>query len=461
MRLDASSRVHVINSNSSLASPSSISLFAETTNPRNGEAEIIRSRDKFIPTGKTGNKLVDKQSSPSEWKISNIKPSTVDNKFRCFQRRMGSSLSKSTCWGALDNNGETVTHKCLGIKGSNVSHQDIHSFKRSNNIDPYSNGQHDCPVLLGEDGRDTKSRINQGQQGDMGLFVGQTDHDYGRISPGLLERRSRLGISKCEGLQRMEIKFPDISADLQITRDPGDRPFCLTSITSTSNLQGMEGRPIQLGLGCFPNKLVSEVQLCFPSLLIDRQGVEESPSKPSLYDPNNSSVANSAMVSLCVANGSTKSCVVASTKESSNKSVRGVSPTCSEQIPAMETEGISQRAVSLTTNSRRTGSNSNYESAWRKWASWCAERKADPTRCNVNYILDILAESFENGLEYSTISGYRSAISAYHTTCEGFKVGKHPRVSGLMTSIFNKRSPLPKYNFIWDVEEVLNYIKSL
>ena len=184
--IDASSRAHVINSNSSLASPSSISLFAETTNPINGEAEIIRSRDKFIPTGKTGNKLVDKQSSPSEWKISNIKPSTVDNKFRCFQRRMGSSLSKSTCRGGLDNTGETVTHKCLGIKGSNVSHQDIHSFKRRNNIYPYSNGQHDCPVLLGEDGRDTKSRINQGKQGDMGLFVGQTDHDYGRIFPRLL-----------------------------------------------------------------------------------------------------------------------------------------------------------------------------------------------------------------------------------------------------------------------------------
>ena len=264
--------------------------------------------------------------------------------------------------------------------------------------------------------------------------------------PGCFEHRSRLRISKCEGLQRMEIKFPDISADLQVTRDPGDRPFCLPSSTSTSNLQGMEGGPIQRGSGCFPNKLVSEIQLCFPSLLIDRQGVKESPSRPSLYDPNNSSVANTAMVSLCVANGSTKPCVVASTKRSSNKSVRGVSPTCSKQIPAisgmdcfrktLETEGISQRAVSLITNSRRTGSNSNYESAWRKWASWCAERKADPTRCNVNYILDFLAESFENGFEYSTISGYRSAISAYHTTCEGFQVGKHPRVSGLIDRYF-------------------------
>ena len=34
-------------------------------------------------------------------------------------------------------------------------------------------------------------------------------------------------------------------------------------------------------------------------------------------------------------------------------------------------KGISERAIDLISNARRTGSQSNYESAWRKWGSWC------------------------------------------------------------------------------------------
>ena len=37
-------------------------------------------------------------------------------------------------------------------------------------------------------------------------------------------------------------------------------------------------------------------------------------------------------------------------------------------------------------------------------------------------------------------------------------VGKHPRVSNLLSGVFNKR---PKYTFIWDVETVLKFIRFL
>ena len=40
-------------------------------------------------------------------------------------------------------------------------------------------------------------------------------------------------------------------------------------------------------------------------------------------------------------------------------------------------EGISENASHIIANSRRKG---NYESAWRKWASWGVERKIDPFR---------------------------------------------------------------------------------
>ena len=36
-----------------------------------------------------------------------------------------------------------------------------------------------------------------------------------------------------------------------------------------------------------------------------------------------------------------------------------------------------------------------------------------------------------------------------------------PRVSTLMTGIFNNRPPKPRYTFVWDIETVLNYLSKL
>jgi len=66
----------------------------------------------------------------------------------------------------------------------------------------------------------------------------------------------------------------------------------------------------------------------------------------------------------------------------------------------------------------------------------------------VNYILDFLSDSFTNGLQHSTIAGYRSAISAYYSPIDGLKVGNHPRVTALLEGVFNKRPPQPKSSFI-------------
>ena len=37
-------------------------------------------------------------------------------------------------------------------------------------------------------------------------------------------------------------------------------------------------------------------------------------------------------------------------------------------------------------------------------------------------------------------------------------MGKHPSVSDLLTSIFNKNPPQPKFIFIWDAKKVLNIL---
>ena len=65
---------------------------------------------------------------------------------------------------------------------------------------------------------------------------------------------------------------------------------------------------------------------------------------------------------------------------------------------------------------------------------------------------------FKEGFAYRTLNSYRSAISAFHEKIDTVKVGEHPEVCSLMSGIFNKRSPQPKYTFIWDVQVVVDFI---
>ena len=79
----------------------------------------------------------------------------------------------------------------------------------------------------------------------------------------------------------------------------------------------------------------------------------------------------------------------------------------------------------------------------------------------IQAVLDFLADLFDQGLVYRTIGCYRSAISAYHEGINGISVGKHPRVTALMGGASVERPPQPKYCMIWDVEQVLQFIRTL
>ena len=75
-------------------------------------------------------------------------------------------------------------------------------------------------------------------------------------------------------------------------------------------------------------------------------------------------------------------------------------------------------------------------------------------------VVQFLTECFQEGFKYNTIAGFGSAISVYHDPIQGIPVGKHPKVSDLLTGIFNKNPPQPKFNFIWHVKKVLNFLSS-
>ena len=72
-----------------------------------------------------------------------------------------------------------------------------------------------------------------------------------------------------------------------------------------------------------------------------------------------------------------------------------------------------------------------------------------------------MSDLLEKGLAYRTINIHRSAISTYHEPLHGSPIGRSPLVCSLLSGVFNLRPPQPKYPFVWDVEKVLCYLKSL
>ena len=87
--------------------------------------------------------------------------------------------------------------------------------------------------------------------------------------------------------------------------------------------------------------------------------------------------------------------------------------------------------------------------------------KLTPIKCPLTHILDFLTECFHEDFQFNTIAGFRSAISAYHDPIGRITVGSNSRVSALLSGIFNKRPPQPKYTFIWDVKRVIEFLTTL
>ena len=74
---------------------------------------------------------------------------------------------------------------------------------------------------------------------------------------------------------------------------------------------------------------------------------------------------------------------------------------------------------------------------------------------------NFLAQLFEEGYQYRSLNTYRSAIGSVHEKIDGVEVGKHPLIACILKGVFNKRPPRPKYNSVWDVNQVLAWLKSI
>lgn len=68
---------------------------------------------------------------------------------------------------------------------------------------------------------------------------------------------------------------------------------------------------------------------------------------------------------------------------------------------------------------------------------------------------------YEKGSGYSSINTARSALSALGLKFDSILVGQHPLIIRFLRGVFNLRPSRPKYTCIWDVQLVLNLLRTL
>ena len=72
-----------------------------------------------------------------------------------------------------------------------------------------------------------------------------------------------------------------------------------------------------------------------------------------------------------------------------------------------------------------------------------------------------MAYLYKEGYQYSSINSYQSAISSAHDRIDGITVGQHPLITRLVKGVFHFRPLLPRYTRTWDVQTVLDFLRSL
>ena len=76
-------------------------------------------------------------------------------------------------------------------------------------------------------------------------------------------------------------------------------------------------------------------------------------------------------------------------------------------------------------------------------------------------VIAYLTSMYDRSLQYTTIAAAKSVLSGMLHIPGVISISSHPLIIRLMKGIFQVRPPKPRYEFIWDTELVLNFLKNL
>ncbi|XP_050313121.1 uncharacterized protein LOC126748133 [Anthonomus grandis grandis] len=98
-----------------------------------------------------------------------------------------------------------------------------------------------------------------------------------------------------------------------------------------------------------------------------------------------------------------------------------------------------------------------YNITFKLWWEFCQTKDLSPFCDTASHILSFFQELLNNtNSTYGSFNYHRSAISLISS----IDIGKNPLIKRFLKAVFRKRPPKPKYDSIWNPQEVLNFLDS-
>ena len=464
-------------SQSSNQGSSSIPLSASSTDKQCNFTGTIKSRSATgLPSERNLDHrdkgrvaMVGSRSISPQSNASGNSAARYDNRDRCLSSRLGCPTSGVPDRGTMVNTRETDAYQCVRAAGSISCPKDLCqrqiTFKCAS-----SNGQHVSQSLHKPFGGHTLPSVKLTGSSDVEMVPGSPHFPYSRTPARQGESDSRRGIQGSERSLRLDDTsksfFPDTASD----GSPRGGPFCISPDTLTTTFFQLETGSPGRSHGCIHSGVESVSRICESSVVPHFEDIIQDTKGGSQGIVNCSSVEDSAMVSsITAAVGQDTSFA---TRRQGNGNITNTegfhNANGSASVSRMaivrqkcRSGGLSEGASDLLSASWRGKTTTSYESLFKRWDSWCKERDRDPIRGPVADVANFLAQLFEEGYQYRSLNAYRSAIGSVHEKIDGIEVGKHPLIARILKGVFNKRPPRSKYNSVWDVYQVLAWLKSI
>eukprot|EP00111_Clytia_hemisphaerica_P012654 TCONS_00037227-protein len=399
--------------------------------------------------------------------------SRLSDPHRCLVgRRLGSfPRGGEINRGSVDERGEgEPPHKRVRTHSSRVSSENFFEGQEAQ-VSTYIHGQHDSITLPNTQRGDQIEKNNNYSQKVLGISQREWDHDYCVLDPIKRKQNSGLEVKTKSKLQRVGAIKPNILETNKFMGITGNRLLCIKDNEKTTSLHVPKSRP-RVVSNKFSLPELGKIPLPVSTLLPNGQGFKDHQETINSKSASNSSaLARTTLVSSVAINVDSRTCPVTSEKKHTSESHAKTTPVSLKPHPTtcgvssireqLQKQGFSESASSIMVQARRESTTCAYKTPWRKWVLWCGGKQVDPFEAPVNVVVEFLTELYHEGYEYRTINVYRSAISAYHHPVNGIRVGQTKEVCLLLSGIDNLRPPTPKYNVIWEVEDVLNCLRDL
>ena len=122
-----------------------------------------------------------------------------------------------------------------------------------------------------------------------------------------------------------------------------------------------------------------------------------------------------------------------------------------------ENKGIPGHIARILLDSWRTSTQKEYAVHLKRWHVFCSEQEIAPYSPAVTDILEFLYSQLH--LSYASLNTVRSALSCI-ISLDTVPAGQHPLVARFLKGAFEQKPPPSRSFEIWDVQTVLNFLKT-